>query len=104
MVFKAGDATPKQVAAAAKRWREEARQGLITQQAKKVQCTTLFVPTPFLVILGFYRLSLFPTGTLHRSTRKEAGHKPTGPETATNRGPSRRGPGLHPIASGGRGS
>jgi len=52
-VFETGDATPEQVAGDAKRGREEERQLLVTQQAKKVQFITLFVPL-FLVIPGFY--------------------------------------------------
>ena len=53
-VFETRDATLELVATDPKRQQEEDRQHLVTQQAKKVQCITLFVPTPFLVTLRFH--------------------------------------------------
>jgi len=44
MVFQTEDATPKQVAADAKCHREEERQHLTNQQAKKVHFRILFAP------------------------------------------------------------
>jgi len=86
IVFKTRDVTPKQVVAVAERWRKEERQRLVTQQAKKVRCTTWFVHTPLLVALGLYRRSLFPAGTLPRTPWEEACRNLAGSEAAVDRG------------------
>ena len=51
-VFETGDATPEQVAADAERCREEERQRLVNQQAKKVRFRTLFPPLSVLTPIG----------------------------------------------------